>query len=66
MPKRKFEMAFYTKGTKSQDDCFVESDDSHDLVTKKSITRICLMLNDTPFILVFNGQKTLEKSISYN
>jgi hypothetical protein len=41
---------------------YVDADHAHDLVTRRSITGILLMLNNTPIRWVSKRQKTLETS----
>jgi hypothetical protein len=41
---------------------YVDADHAHDLVTRRSITGILVMLNNTPIRLIFKGQKTVETS----
>jgi hypothetical protein len=42
---------------------YVDADQVHDLVSRRSITGILMMLNDTPIIWVYKCQKTVETSI---
>jgi hypothetical protein len=41
---------------------YVDADHAHDLVTRRSITGILFMLNNTPIPWIFNFQKTFETS----
>jgi hypothetical protein len=41
---------------------YVDADHAHDLVTRRSITGILIMLNNTPIRRIFNCQKTVETS----
>jgi hypothetical protein len=41
---------------------YVDTDHAHDLVTRRSITGILLIINDTPIIWVSNRQKNVETS----
>jgi hypothetical protein len=41
---------------------YVDADHAHDLVTRRSITGILVMLNSTPIRWISNHQKTLETS----
>jgi hypothetical protein len=41
---------------------YVDADCAHDLVTRRSITGILVMLNNTPMRWLSNHQKTLETS----
>jgi hypothetical protein len=50
------------KGPKVRMTVYVDADHAHDLVTRRSITGIILMLNNTPIRLVSKRQKTLETS----
>jgi hypothetical protein len=49
----------YVKGTKRPDDCLVDADHAHDLVTR-SMTGILVMLNNTPIIWISKSQTTVE------
>ena len=42
---------------------YVDADHAHDLVTRRSITGILVMLNNTPVRWVSKRQKTVETSI---
>jgi hypothetical protein len=41
---------------------YVDADHAHDLVTRRSITRILVMLNNTPIRWISKRQKTVETS----
>jgi hypothetical protein len=41
---------------------YVDADHAHDLVTRRSITGILMMLNNTPIRWVSKRQKTVETS----
>jgi hypothetical protein len=41
---------------------YVDADDAHDLVTRRSITGILVMLNNTPLRWISKSQKTVETS----
>jgi hypothetical protein len=41
---------------------YVDADHAHDLVTRRSITGILVMLNNTPIRWIFKRQKTVETS----
>jgi hypothetical protein len=41
---------------------YVDSDHAHDVVTRRSITGILVMLNDTPIEWISKCQKTVETS----
>jgi hypothetical protein len=41
---------------------FVDADHAHDLVTRRSITGILVMLNNTPIRWVYKRQKTVKTS----
>jgi hypothetical protein len=41
---------------------YEDDDHAHDLVTRRSITGILVMLNNTPIVWVSNYQKTVETS----
>jgi hypothetical protein len=43
---------------------YVDADHAHDLVARRSITGILVMLNNTPFRWVSKRQKTVETSTS--
>jgi hypothetical protein len=51
-----------SKGQKVRMIIYVDAYHVHDLVTRRSITGILLILNDTPIRLVSKRQKTLETS----
>jgi hypothetical protein len=42
---------------------YVDADHAHDLVTRRSITGILVMLNNTPIRWISKRQKTVETSI---
>jgi hypothetical protein len=50
------------KGPRVRMTVYVELDHAHDLVTRRSITRILVMLNNTPIRWVSKRQKTMETS----
>ena len=50
------------KGPKVRTTAYVDADHAHDLVTRRSITGIILMLNNTPVRWVSKRQKTVETS----
>ena len=50
------------KGAKSQDDVYADADQAHDLVTRRSITGILVMVNNTPVRWVSKQQNTVETS----
>jgi hypothetical protein len=41
---------------------YIDADHAHDLVTRRSITEIRVMLNDTPIRRIFECQKTVKTS----
>jgi hypothetical protein len=51
-----------SKGLKVQMTVYVDADHAHDLVTRRSITGILVILNSTPIRWISNHQKTLETS----
>jgi hypothetical protein len=51
-----------SKGPKVRMTVYVDADHAHDLVTKRSITGILIMLNNTPTRWVSKHQKTVETS----
>ena len=51
-----------SKGTKVRMTVYVDADHAHDLVTRRSITGILVMLNNTPIRWVSKRQKTVETS----
>ena len=51
-----------SKGPKVQMTIYVDTDHAHDLVARRSITGILLMLNNTPVRWVSKLQKTVETS----
>jgi hypothetical protein len=50
------------KGTIVRMTVYVDADHAHDLVTRRSITGILVMLNNTPIIWVSKRQKIVERS----
>jgi hypothetical protein len=50
------------KGPRVRMTVYVDADHAHDLVTKRSITGILVMLNNTPIRWIFKRQKTVETS----
>jgi hypothetical protein len=52
-----------SKGPKVRMTVYVDADHGHDLVTRRSITDIMVMLNNTPVRWVSKHQKTVETSI---
>jgi hypothetical protein len=50
------------KGLRVRMTVYVDADHAHDLVTRRSITVILVMLNNTPIRWVSNRQKTVETS----
>jgi hypothetical protein len=50
------------KGQRARMTVFVDADHAHDLVTRRSITGILVMLNNTPIRWISNHQKTVETS----
>ena len=51
-----------SKGSKVRMTGFVDDDAAHDLVTRRSITGILVILNNTPVRWVCKQQKTVETS----
>jgi hypothetical protein len=51
-----------SKGPKVRMTVYVDADHAHDLVTRRSITGILMMLNNTPVRWVSKRQKTVESS----
>ena len=51
-----------SKGPKVRMTVYVDADHAHDLVTRRSITGILMMLNNTPIRWVSKRQKTVETS----
>jgi hypothetical protein len=51
-----------SKGSKVRMTVYVDADHAHDLVTRRSITGILVMLNNTPVRWVSKRQKTVETS----
>jgi hypothetical protein len=51
-----------SKGPKVRMTVYVDADHSHDLVTRRSITGIVVMLNKTPIRWISKLQKTVETS----
>jgi hypothetical protein len=47
---------------KGQNDFYVDADHAHDLVTRRSITGILVMLNNIPIRWISKCQKTVETS----
>jgi hypothetical protein len=50
------------KGPRVSMTVYVDADHAHDLVTRRSITGILVMLNDTPIRWISKRQKTVETS----
>jgi hypothetical protein len=50
------------KGPRVRMTVYVDADHAHDLVTRRSITGVLVMLNNTPFIWISKRQKTVETS----
>jgi hypothetical protein len=50
------------KGPRVRMTVFVDADHTHDLVTRRSITGILVMLNNTPIRWISKRQKTVETS----
>jgi hypothetical protein len=50
------------KGPRVRMTVYVDADHEHDLVTRRSITGILVMLNNTPIIWISKRQKTVETS----
>jgi hypothetical protein len=50
------------KGTRVRMTIYMHTDHAHDLVTRRSITGILVMLNNTPIRWIYNLQKTVETS----
>jgi hypothetical protein len=50
------------KGPRVRMTVYVDADHAHDLVTRRSITGILVMLNNTPIIWISKRQKTVETS----
>jgi hypothetical protein len=50
------------KGPRVRMTVYVDADHEHDLVTRRSITGILVMLNNTPIRWISKRQKTLETS----
>jgi hypothetical protein len=50
------------KGPRARMTVYVDADHAHDLVTRRSITGILVMLNNTPIRWILKRQKTVEKS----
>jgi hypothetical protein len=50
------------KGPRVRMTVYVDADHAHDLVTRRSITGILVMLNNTPIRWISNLQKTVETS----
>jgi hypothetical protein len=50
------------KGPRVRTTVYIDVDHSHDLVTRRSITRILVMLNKTPIRWIYKSQKTVETS----
>jgi hypothetical protein len=50
------------KGPRVRMTVYVDADHTHDLVTRRSITGIIVMLNNIPFRWVFKRQKSVETS----
>jgi hypothetical protein len=65
MLKKKFQMTFLCQRyprPKVRMTVYVDADHAHDLVTRRSITGILMMLNNTPIRWVSKRQKTVETS----
>jgi hypothetical protein len=50
------------KGPNVRMTVYVDTDHAHDLVTRRSITGILVMMNNTPIIWISKRQKTVETS----
>ena len=50
------------KGTSTTITCFVDSDHARDQVTRRSVTGILLLLDNTPLVWVCKRQRTVETS----
>jgi hypothetical protein len=50
------------KGPRIRMTVYVDADHAHDLITRRSITGILVMLNNTPFRWISKRQKTVETS----
>jgi hypothetical protein len=50
------------KGPRVRMTVYLDADHAHDLVTRRSITGILVMLNNTPIRWISKCQKTMEKS----
>jgi hypothetical protein len=50
------------KGPRVRMTVYVDADHAHDLVTRRSITRIIVMLNSMPIRWIYTRQKTVETS----
>ena len=42
--------------------CYVDADHARDKVTRRSVTGIVLLINNTPICWIFKRQKTVETS----
>jgi hypothetical protein len=50
------------KGPRVRMTVYVDADHAHDLVTRRSITGILVMINNTPIGWIYKRQKTVETS----
>ena len=50
------------RGNKVQFTCYVDADHARDQVTRRSVTGIVLLMNNTPIVWVSKRQKTVETS----
>jgi hypothetical protein len=50
------------KGKPAQVTCYVDADHAHDVVTRKSVTGILIMINNMPIKRISKRQKTVETS----
>jgi hypothetical protein len=53
---------FLKKGARVRMSVYIDSDHAHDLVTRRIISRILVMLNNTPIRCISKRQKTVETS----
>jgi hypothetical protein len=54
--------SFSWKGPRFRITVYVDSDHGHDLLTRRSIAEILVMLNNTPIRWIFKHQKTVQTS----
>jgi hypothetical protein len=59
---KRFQRVFLLKGTRVRMTVYVDADHAHYLVTRRSITGILVMLNNTPIRWISKRQKTVETS----